>query len=51
MYSMTQGESLGFYSQDPNLALNDTRDHVPIQAPALALEKAASKAAERCLLT
>jgi hypothetical protein len=44
-------DSLGFYSQDLNLALNDTKDHVPIQDPVLAPEKAASKAVERCLLT
>lgn len=44
---MTQGkDSLGFYSQDSNLALNDAKGHDLIQDPVLAPEKAASNVAE-----
>lgn len=46
-HGITQGkDSLGFYSQDSNLALNDAKGHVLIRDPVLALEKAASNVAE-----
>lgn len=44
---MTQGKN----PLDLNLAWTDTKDHVPIQDPALVPEKVASNVAGRCLLT